>query len=122
MMHNASIDSMMSSLDKYKQQKLEIAAGISETTPAELLLKLINSPDNILAYLIIGKTTSRTAYPEPLQYETLAEQSTKKYNELNNEPNNNKILANKLKSLNARRNHRRAHLLHHAVRQAWIRS
>lgn len=98
--NNASIESMITSLDKYKQQKLETAATYAETTPGELLLKLINEPDNMLAYTIIGKTTSRMAYQEPLQYKTLTEQSTTIY-ELVNQPNSNKILANKLKSLNA---------------------
>lgn len=98
--NNASIESMITSLDKYKQQKLETAATYAETTPGELLLKLINEPDNMFAYLIIGKTTSRMAYQEPLQYKTLTEQSTTIY-ELVNQPNSNKILANKLKSLNA---------------------
>lgn len=98
--NNASIESMIASLDKYKQQKLETAATCADTTPGELLLKLINEPDNMLAYPIIGKTTSRMAYQEPLQYKTLTEQSTTIY-ELVNQPNSNKILANKLKSLNA---------------------
>lgn len=98
--NNTSIESMITSLDKYTQQKLKTAATYAETTPGELLLKLINEPDNMLAYPIIGKTTSRMAYQEPLQYKTLTEQSTTIY-ELVNQPNSNKILANKLKSLNA---------------------
>lgn len=36
--NNASIESMITSLDKYKQQKLETAATYAETTPGELLL------------------------------------------------------------------------------------
>lgn len=98
--NNASIESMITSLDKYQQQKLGTAATYAETTPGELLLKLINEPDNMFAYLIIGKTTSRMAYQEPLQFKTLTEQSTTIY-ELIDQPNNNKILENKLKSLNA---------------------
>lgn len=89
--NNASIESMITSLDKYKQQKLETAATYAETTPGELLLKLINEPDNMFAYLIIGKTTSRMAYQEPLQYKTLTEQSTTIY-ELVNQPNSIKSL------------------------------
>ena len=50
--NNASIESMITSLDKYKQQKLETAATYAETTPGELIVTkriiVLSSPAELI--------------------------------------------------------------------------